>query len=464
MPMYGIARSGAHQGELTRCKAKDPNVCPYHTEGSHKNLSEESVARFNEKIIAAESQPKPLSRTSMIDKDRTSTTTNEDRESFSQRLKGRFRRKGSFLQRSPANGERHHRMRKMVASALMISAVMGMSACGNSNSYDEPTSPSYSESQEATPDSSKSSGGSSSSGGLTDITGKDLVDGAEKGIDKAKQKAKEFKDSGQYDELKDKAKDYYGKAKDYVQSGQASDKAKEWYGKAKEYVDSGSASSDLQSLIDSLSSYGVGGSTGDVNASSGDSTGVYANVSKDQALDELASLRIEPGNERGYDRGKWRHWIATSEAPGGGGLGRKGCFDVREQVLARQGQNVRLVDNGCEVQATLNDPYTGTNGHTRKDMQIDHSVPLGYAYAHGGRNWSAQQKQNYANDLTQGQLVAALGSENVAKSDKGPSEWLPDKDQCGYAKNFAHVLYRWDLSTTQSDHDMMDKIIRQCAA
>ena len=214
-----------------------------------------------------------------------------------------------------------------------------------------------------------------------------------KGIDKAKQKAKEFKDSGQYDELKDKAKDYYGKAKDYVQSGQASDKAKEWYGKAKEYVNSGSASSDLQSLIDSLSSYGVGGSTGDVNASSGDSTGVYANVTKDQALDELASLRIEPGNERGYDRGEWRHWVATSEAPGGGGLGRKGCFDVREQVLARQGQNVKLVDNGCEVQATLNDPYTGTNGHTRKDMQIDHSVPLGYAYAHGGRNWSAQQKQ-----------------------------------------------------------------------
>ena len=69
MPMYGIARSGTHQGELTRCKAKDPSVCPYHTEGSHKDLSEESVARFNEKSSAMESRPKPLSRTSMVSKD-----------------------------------------------------------------------------------------------------------------------------------------------------------------------------------------------------------------------------------------------------------------------------------------------------------------------------------------------------------------------------------------------------------
>lgn len=449
MPRYGIAKSGSHKGELTRCKAKDPSVCPYHADGSHQSLNEEEAFRFNEKVIASHAgSPVPLTK--------GMTRTDGDHESFGARLKERFRRKGSFMQRSSAGRPRHDRMRKMVASALMVSSIMGLAACGNSPSYDAtPPEPSSSQSQEATTDSGSNIG---------DITGKDLIEGTQQGIDKAKQKAKEFKDSGQYDELKDKAKGYYDKAKDYVKSGQASDKIKELYGSAKDYVDSGSASSDLQSLIDSLSAYGVGGSMGDVNSSSGDVTGVYADVSKDQALQELSSLRIEQGDKSGYDRGKWKHWIATSEAPGGGGLGRRGCFDVREQVLARQGQDVELVDDGCEVQAVLNDPYTGTGGHTRDDMQIDHSVPLGYAYAHGGRYWSTQQKQNYANDLTQGQLVAALGSENMAKSDKGPSEWLPDKDQCGYAKNFTHVLYRWDLSTTKADHDMMDKIIRQCAA
>jgi len=52
---------------------------------------------------------------------------------------------------------------------------------------------------------------------------------------------------------------------------------------------------------------------------------------------------------------------------------------------------------------------------------------------------------------------------NMQKGDKGPSEWTPPKDKCGYAKNFADVLYKWQLTTTQADHDAMMTIIQQCA-
>lgn len=71
---------------------------------------------------------------------------------------------------------------------------------------------------------------------------------------------------------------------------------------------------------------------------------------------------------------------------------------------------------------------------------------------------------NYANDLSQGHLVAVYSKENIAKSDKGPSEWMPDKDQCEYAKNFADTLFKWKLSTSKADHDVMQNVIQQCAA
>lgn len=456
--MYGIAKSGPHRGEMTRCRAHDPSTCPYHTDGSHRELTKEQAQRFNEGIIATGSSPLALSKSNGNGDGHTdaliATNGGDDvHTSFSAELRERFSRKGGFLQRKPMSSERTHRMRKAVASVIMLASIMGSGACGHpyydyerldggNDITEEQSNPGTNQS---TPGTSNGNTGNHDGGSKDwrDITGDDLVNGAKKGMDSLKDKANEFKESGKMDELKGKAGEAYGKAKDYVNSGDASD--------------------DLKSLIDSLSSYGVGGSMGDVNSGSG-SHDVYANIGKEQALRELSSLRIEQGDESGYDRGQWRHWIATSQAPGGALLGRKSCFSVREQVLSRQGTDVRLTDDGCEVEASFNDPYTGTNGHSASDMQIDHSVPLGYAYAHGGRNWSAQRKQDYANDLTQGHLVAALGSENIAKSDKGPSQWLPDKDQCGYAKNFTHVLYRWGLSTSKSDHDAMDNIIQQCAS
>lgn len=49
--MYGIAKSGEHAGEYTRCRAKDPNTCRYHVPGSHVMLTDEDMARHNERIV-----------------------------------------------------------------------------------------------------------------------------------------------------------------------------------------------------------------------------------------------------------------------------------------------------------------------------------------------------------------------------------------------------------------------------
>lgn len=435
MAVYGIARSGVHQGEMTVCRAKDSSTCPYHSKGSHQSMTEREAQAFNEHVIA-ESCHKTggmMSHKNTMPRH----ATNHGRLGLRNRL---LSVKGRFTERHGASGAWLSHARKQVASILILTSIMGTAACGNGG-YSEPA---------------QDTGGYSSQVEEPGRTGNDnALD-----LEKPKQDIQDY-----YDQAKDtwqnsKAKQKLDELKSTEEYKQGKQKLKDTVNGITEYVGSGNASTDMQNLMDSLSTYGIGGSFGDVNA--GAVTGVYADVDKGTALNQLASLRIEKGDENGYDRSQWKHWISTMDAPGGSGLGRKACFNVREQVLARQGQDVTLTDDGCDVTAVLNDPYSGTSGHSQLDMQIDHSVPLGYAYAHGGRNWSSQRKEAYANDLAQGHLVAALGAENISKSDKGPSQWMPDRDQCGYAKNFVNVLYKWDLSTTKADHDIMATVIRSC--
>lgn len=407
MSMYGIAKSGPHTGERTICKAKDPATCPYHTDGSHEEMSREEADLWNEKILAT----KNAHKMGNLSKIRAKTKP--------------------FHARLSASASMVSRLKKTAATLLAITALSSLAACGSTTppQYTIPPQESTSQSQQAYPNDDENDDGS-----LT----------YDEAAAKAKYKWQQFQNSDTYKN---------GKAK----AGKLADKAKN-------YVESGDAANDIKSLVNSLATYGIGGSIGDVNSSS-QTTGVYANISKEQALQELSSLRIQEADSSNYDRNQWKHWVATIDAPGGASTGRRPCFDVRSQVLARQGQDVRLSNDGCTVESgSYTDPYSGATGLDKDQVQIDHSVPLGYAARHGGQAWSAQKKQDYANDLSQGHLVAVYGKENIEKSDKGPSEWMPDKDQCGYAKNFADVLFEWKLSTSKADYDVMQNVIRQCAA
>ena len=411
--IYGTVKSGPMAGDKTLCRAKDKDHCPYHTDGSHVEMTRQQVDEWNERAAAARSSS-------------TRPTLTKGKPRHARR---RMALAGFMQRRAPTMGRRAA-LKKAAATVLAITALSSLAACGQGpEDLTYTVSPNASNSQQAEPQ--------------------------KNAYDKAMDKAKSV------------AGDAASKAEDYLKSDDhkaLKEKAKQKASEAKDYVTGGAAAADLGSLIDSLSSYGVGGSMNDVNSSTGGSS-PYADLSKEQALSELASIKIEPASDSSYDRSDWKHWVATVDAPNGAAAGRRACFDVRQQVLATQGQDVKLSADGCSVEsATIVDPYTGTTLTDPSKADIDHAVPLGYANDHGGDKWSTQKKQNYANDLTRGHLVASLSSANRAKGDKGPSEWLPDKDQCGYAKNFADVLYKWDLSTSQADHDVMQNIIQQCAA
>ncbi len=162
-----------------------------------------------------------------------------------------------------------------------------------------------------------------------------------------------------------------------------------------------------------------------------------------------------------YDRG--RHF-----GPAWRDVDRNGC-DTRNDILRRDLTNVefRPGTNSCVVvTGVLHDPYTGQVIDFTKDqalkVQIDHVIPLSYAWGRGAETWSARQRLEFANDPVN--LLAVDGPANASKGDKGPSEWLPPDQAhwCAYVLSFAGVAADYGLSVSQEDWDVMTSVAATC--
>jgi hypothetical protein len=170
------------------------------------------------------------------------------------------------------------------------------------------------------------------------------------------------------------------------------------------------------------------------------------------------------GPETGYDRDEFGYaWMDTAD---GVPLARNGC-DTRNDLLKLHGRNVQFrTGSDCVVVSMdLYDPYTGKDSAWKKakatEVQIDHVVPLSYAWQMGAARWSEEKRRQLANDVLN--LLPVSGSTNSAKRDSGPASWLPPNKvvRCSYAVRFAQVALKYDLSVTGPDKSMM---LRQCGA
>ncbi|MCU1438519.1 MAG: endonuclease [Naasia sp.] len=149
---------------------------------------------------------------------------------------------------------------------------------------------------------------------------------------------------------------------------------------------------------------------------------------------------------------------------------RNGC-DARNDTLARDLTAVIFKEGSqdCVVLAgALDDPYTGTiidfrrGQGTSELVQIDHVVPLSWAWRQGAGAWAEEQRIAFANDPDN--LLAVDGSTNASKSDSGPSEWLPpDADfACDYARLFTAVLVEYRLGVGVADRAALEDLAVRC--
>lgn len=159
------------------------------------------------------------------------------------------------------------------------------------------------------------------------------------------------------------------------------------------------------------------------------------------------------GSDTGYDRDLFPHWISQGE----------GC-DTREVVLQRDGTGVG-VDGSCRATSgRWYSVYDGVWVQTSSGVDIDHVVPLAEAWRSGAAGWSTARRQEFANDLTDPQLIAVTASSNRSKGDQDPSEWRPINTAgwCYYARNWIDVKYTFALTADPAEKSALADLLDAC--
>lgn len=195
------------------------------------------------------------------------------------------------------------------------------------------------------------------------------------------------------------------------------------------------------------------------SASSGSS-----GLAEGDLLDAAHSLRVVDQSRVGYDRDLFPHWTD----PDG-----NGC-DARNDVLQRDLVEVEFrVGSDCVVESgVLHDPFTGNvvsfqrGPGTSAQVQIDHVFPLAAAWTGGADTWSAQRREQFANDPEN--LLAVYGPANGSKQHflpgESPQGWMPENEDfhCDYTAQVVHVATKYDLAVTEADRTAVISIAERC--
>jgi len=169
--------------------------------------------------------------------------------------------------------------------------------------------------------------------------------------------------------------------------------------------------------------------------------------------DVVAGITVVPQRIRGYDYHRAAFgdaWDDDNDAPGG----HNGC-DTRNDILGRDlvDKTYVSIKRCLDAVATgvLHDPYTNQTisfvrgAQVGASVQIDHIVPLAYAWDMGARDWTDEIRIRFANDPAN--LLAVQGQANQDKGDQGPAAWRPPNQAfwCQYAMQFIAVLRGYGL-------------------
>jgi len=187
-------------------------------------------------------------------------------------------------------------------------------------------------------------------------------------------------------------------------------------------------------------------------------------------VDVLAGLTVVPRRIRGNDYRRTAFgdsWDDENGAPGGG----NGC-DTRDDILTRDLAEKTFVHTSRCPQAvasgTLRDPYTNATvafvrgNQVGASVQIDHIVPLAFAWDMGARDWSDALRKRFANDPAN--LLAVAGKANQDKGDLPPGEWMPPNTGfwCQYALQFAEVARGYRVAVDEASARELTNAAASC--
>jgi len=160
------------------------------------------------------------------------------------------------------------------------------------------------------------------------------------------------------------------------------------------------------------------------------------------------------GGDSGYDRKDFGSWIDVDGD----------CQNTRHEVLITQSTvSPSLSNDGCSVTAgQWDDPYSGKRINDPKKLDIDHVVPLKWAYESGAAQWSADKKRAFANDFRN--LIAVSSSLNRQKGADSPFDWMPPNPsyRCDYVIKFYKIARLYDLLAPQTAIRLREMRTKEC--
>ncbi|GGF54253.1 hypothetical protein GCM10011519_30200 [Marmoricola endophyticus] len=169
------------------------------------------------------------------------------------------------------------------------------------------------------------------------------------------------------------------------------------------------------------------------------------------AIDEIP---VGTESRTGYERSKFRLWI---DADG------DGC-DTRDEVLLEEADDAPSQGSGCSLSGgRWYSYYDGVSQTSASALDIDHVVPLAEVWDSGASSWTAQRREDYANDLGDTRtLVAVTASLNRSKGDQDVAEWLPPINHCRYIKDWVAAKIRWGLSQDAGEKSALQREAGDC--
>jgi outer membrane protein OmpA-like peptidoglycan-associated protein len=178
-----------------------------------------------------------------------------------------------------------------------------------------------------------------------------------------------------------------------------------------------------------------------------------ATPDRKEVLDEIGSELQAAVSRMAYQR---EHFGSWTDSDGD-------CINQRHEILMqRSKKELQMSENGCiVVRGHWNDPYTGRILRLSRDVEVDHLVPLSWAWERGASQWHDGRRREFFTDPRN--LVVTNTSTNRQKSNKGPEDWLPPKQdyRCSYLRGFMKIVNDYELSPSPEENGRLNDLMSQ---
>ena len=176
---------------------------------------------------------------------------------------------------------------------------------------------------------------------------------------------------------------------------------------------------------------------------------------KGMARPSVSDRRVIKSSDSGsYSRAAFGHGWDDSDGD---------CQDSRaEALISASSTPVRFArGDGCRVvTGRWISPFTGKVIQNAAEVDIDHVVPLKWAWDHGASSWPRQKREKFANDPVN--LIPVEASLNRSKGARGPKNWLPPSGKCAYVARFYRVTKTYQLQLSAAEAMWIRDFLQQC--